>query len=78
MEARHLRNAVDVIKVRLMNDSAKQYKSAIHAVGLLLKNEGPFALYKGLGACITRLWPQTVISLLIFEELRALTGLKPI
>jgi hypothetical protein len=56
---------VDVIKVRLMNDSQKQYKNAVHALGLLLKNEGPTALYKGFFGCWIRLWPQTVISLLV-------------
>jgi len=61
-----------------MNDSQKQYKNAVHALGLLLKNEGPTALYKGFFGCWIRLWPQTVISLLVFEKLRALAGLKPI
>ena len=37
---------VDVIKVRIMNDTQKQYKSALHAAALLLRYEGPTAFYK--------------------------------
>lgn len=49
-----------------MNDSKKQYKSAFHCVGQLLKNEGPTVFYRGFFGCWIRLWPQTVISLLVF------------
>jgi hypothetical protein len=61
-----------------MNDSQKLYKNAFHAAGMLLKNEGPLAFYKGFFGCWIRLWPQTVISLLLFERFRAIVGLKPI
>lgn len=70
--------SVDTIKVRMMNDSQRQYKNAIHATALLLRYEGPFALYKGFFGCWIRLWPQTVISLITMEKLRKLVGLNPI
>lgn len=69
---------VDTIKVRMMNDSKRQYKNAIHATALLLRHEGPFALYKGFFGCWIRLWPQTVISLITMEKLRKIVGLNPI
>jgi len=69
---------VDTIKVRLMNDSKKQYSNALHALGLLLRNEGPMALYKGFFGCWIRLFPQSLISLIVFEKFRAMAGLKPI
>lgn len=34
-------------EVRLMNDSQKRYSNAIHCTLLLVREEGPFALYKG-------------------------------
>ncbi|KAM0750705.1 mitochondrial carrier [Meredithblackwellia eburnea MCA 4105] len=69
---------VDVIKVRLMNDSTRQYSNALHCAALILKNEGPAAFYKGFTMCFLRLWPHSVISLLTFEQLRKVAGLKPI
>ncbi|KAI5481381.1 hypothetical protein MNV49_005003 [Pseudohyphozyma bogoriensis] len=69
---------VDVIKVRMMTDTTKQYKNAFHCTALILKNEGPLALYKGFTMCFLRLWPHSVISLLVFEQLRRLSGLAPI
>lgn len=34
--------------------------------------------HAGLAMCFGRLFPQSVISLLIFEQLRALCGIRPI
>lgn len=69
---------VDTIKVRVMNDKAGVYKGPLDCALKLLRNEGPLAFYKGFFGCWIRLWPHTVISLVIFEKLRAFVGLKPI
>lgn len=66
---------VDVIKVRVMQDRSS---NAISLVTSLLKNEGPMALYKGFGMCWARLGTHTVISLVLFERLRSLFGIKPL
>lgn len=61
-----------------MNDAEKRYRNAPHALMLLLRNEGPTALYKGFAGCFIRLFPHTVLSLMILERLRSLAGLNPI
>lgn len=66
---------VDVIKVRVMQDRSS---NAVSLVTSLLKNEGPMALYKGFGMCWARLGTHTVISLVLFERLRSLFGIKPL
>lgn len=66
---------VDVIKVRVMQDRSS---NALSLVTSLLKNEGPMALYKGFGMCWARLGTHTVISLVLFERLRSLFGIKPL
>lgn len=69
---------IDTIKVRMMNDKADAYKGALDCVWKLLRYEGPLALYKGFFGCWIRLWPHTVISVTLFERLRAYMGLNPI
>lgn len=69
---------IDTIKVRVMNDRAGKFKGGLDCAYQLLRYEGPFAFYKGFFGCWIRLWPHTVISLVIFEKLRALVGLNPI
>jgi hypothetical protein len=69
---------IDTIKVRMMNDSARQFTSSADCAYKLLRYEGPLALYKGFFGCWIRLWPHTVISLMLLEQLRKMVGLKPI
>lgn len=69
---------IDTIKVRVMNDSSGQFKGSADCAYKLLRNEGPLALYKGFFGCWIRLWPHTVISLMLLEQLRKMAGLKPI
>ncbi|PWZ02781.1 mitochondrial carrier [Testicularia cyperi] len=37
----------DTVKVRLMQDKAREFKNAFDCLGKLVANEGPLALYKG-------------------------------
>ncbi|GAA5854756.1 hypothetical protein JCM8547_004060 [Rhodosporidiobolus lusitaniae] len=71
-------NPVDVIKVRMMTDKTGQYSNAIHCAALLLKNEGPLAFMKGFSMCFARLWPHSLVSLVVFEQLRKATGMAPV
>lgn len=66
---------VDVIKVRVMQDRSSD---ALSLITSLLKNEGILGLYKGFGMCWARLGTHTVISLILFERLRSLFGIKPL
>ncbi|KAM0792673.1 hypothetical protein ACM66B_002453 [Microbotryomycetes sp. NB124-2] len=69
---------VDVVKVRMMSSEGGKYRNALHCTAVILKNEGPLAFYKGFTMCFLRLWPHSVLSLLFFENLRRLAGVKPI
>ncbi|GAA5910095.1 hypothetical protein JCM6882_006514 [Rhodosporidiobolus microsporus] len=71
-------NPVDVIKVRMMTDKTGQYNNAIHCAALLLKHEGPLAFFKGFTMCFTRLWPHSLVSLVVFEQLRKAVGMEAI
>ncbi|BGP53618.1 hypothetical protein JCM8202v2_001185 [Rhodotorula sphaerocarpa] len=71
-------NPIDVVKVRMMTDSSGTYRNALHCAATTLKNEGPLAFYKGFSMCFWRLWPHSIVSLLVFEQLRALVGMKPL
>ncbi|KAI8917253.1 mitochondrial substrate carrier family protein ucpB [Powellomyces hirtus] len=76
---------VDTVKVRFMNQPVdpvtKQgmlYRSALHCATKTVSTEGFFALYKGFLMCWMRLGPHTTISMIIFERLRAWTGIHPV
>ncbi|CEQ39223.1 SPOSA6832_00734 [Sporobolomyces salmonicolor] len=71
-------NPIDVVKVRLMSDKTSQYRNAVHCAAMLLKDEGPRAFYKGFTMCFLRLWPHSIVSLLVFEQLRRGLGMAPI
>lgn len=69
---------VDVVKVRLMTDKNRQLRGVFHGVKTILVNEGPMAFYKGFSMCWARLGTHTIVSFLIFEELRKLVGIEPV
>ncbi|KAF9968199.1 hypothetical protein BGZ73_000209 [Actinomortierella ambigua] len=75
---------IDTVKVRYMNQQfnargkGNLYSSAFDCVVKTVRNEGPFALYKGFLACWMRLGPHTLLSLMIFEKLRSLVGMNPV
>ncbi|GAA6033287.1 hypothetical protein JCM8097_006670 [Rhodosporidiobolus ruineniae] len=71
-------NPVDVIKVRMMTDKTGQYSNAFHCAALLLKNEGPLSFMKGFSMCFARLWPHSLVSLVVFEQLRKAVGMEAI
>jgi hypothetical protein len=69
---------VDVLKVRIMQDKSRTLSGPLHSLAILLKNEGPLALYKGFSMCWLRLGVHSIISLILFEQLRSSFGLKPL
>ncbi|GAA5843812.1 hypothetical protein JCM5353_002512, partial [Sporobolomyces roseus] len=64
--------------VRIMSDKIGKYSNAFQCAALILKDEGPRAFYKGFTMCFLRLWPHSIVSLLVFEQLRRNLGLAPI
>lgn len=81
-------NPVDIIKTRVMNqrssysavasEAADVYKSPWDCFSKTLRSEGPFALYKGAMAAWLRLGPHTIVTFMVFEQLRAATGTRPL
>ncbi|KAF8313201.1 mitochondrial carrier [Clavulina sp. PMI_390] len=63
-------NPVDVIKVRIMNDTTSRYRGILHCVSDVFRFEGPLAFYKGFGMCWARLGTHTVVTYMIYEQLR--------
>ncbi|XP_055438587.1 solute carrier family 25 member 34 isoform X2 [Bubalus kerabau] len=70
----------DVVSTRLYNqpvDGAgrgKLYGGLTDCLVKIWRQEGPLALYKGLGPVYLRLGPHTILSMLFWDELRKLVG----
>lgn len=65
---------VDVIKTRVMNAARGSYQGPIDCLVQLLRTEGPRALFRGWVPNYLRLGPHFIISLPLYEQLRALLG----
>ncbi|KDN50771.1 hypothetical protein RSAG8_01269, partial [Rhizoctonia solani AG-8 WAC10335] len=71
-------NPVDVIKVRLMNDHERMYRGVTDCIVKTFRKEGPLAYYKGFGMCWIRVGTHTTLTLLLYEQLRAWAGVRPL
>lgn len=67
----------DLIRTRLMNQptDAKLYNGFIDCFTKILKSEGPLGFYKGFLPIWGRFAPTTCLQLIIYEQLRAATGM---
>lgn len=68
---------LDVIKTRVMNDGGGS-TSTLSMARNILRYEGLRGLYKGWLANWMRLGPHTIVTLITFEQLRALAGMPPL
>lgn len=70
---------VDVIKTRIMNQRGHQlYTSTLDCALKTLRTEGPLGLYKGFVPNWLRIGPHTVVTFIVFEQLRRLAGIRPV
>eukprot|EP01060_Flectonema_neradi_P026357 TRINITY_DN352_c0_g2_i2.p1 TRINITY_DN352_c0_g2~~TRINITY_DN352_c0_g2_i2.p1 ORF type:complete len:291 (+),score=27.09 TRINITY_DN352_c0_g2_i2:47-919(+) len=71
---------IDLIKTRVMSSKAgaNPYKGTIDCLMKTVRNEGPFTLYNGWVAGWMRLGPHTIVTFLVFEQLRKLVGMRAI
>lgn len=60
---------IDVIKSRMQGLDAHKYRSTLHCVTDLLKNEGPLAFYKGVGPRLTRVCLEVGITMSLYGEI---------
>eukprot|EP01065_Artemidia_motanka_P016130 TRINITY_DN19887_c0_g1_i1.p1 TRINITY_DN19887_c0_g1~~TRINITY_DN19887_c0_g1_i1.p1 ORF type:complete len:286 (+),score=59.02 TRINITY_DN19887_c0_g1_i1:75-932(+) len=67
---------VDLAKTRVMNCTQKQAPGTLACLLHIARSEGPLALYKGFNSQWLRIGPHTCVSLMVFEKLRALAGMK--
>ncbi|VFV42165.1 solute carrier family 25 member [Lynx pardinus] len=70
----------DVVSTRLYNQpvdgtgKGQLYGGLADCLVKIWRQEGPLALYKGLGPAYLRLGPHTILSMLFWDELRKLAG----
>ena len=68
----------DMIRTRLMNQpaDAKIYNNAADCFVKICRQEGPLTLWRGFMPIWSRFAPTTTLQLIIFEQLRAVMGMK--
>lgn len=73
----------DLIKSRVMTQpidpatgKGMLYDGTVSCFRAVVRTEGPLALYKGFHAQWLRIGPHTTISLMVFEQLRSLAGMR--
>eukprot|EP01130_Rhizamoeba_saxonica_P004558 TRINITY_DN1860_c0_g1_i3.p1 TRINITY_DN1860_c0_g1~~TRINITY_DN1860_c0_g1_i3.p1 ORF type:complete len:158 (-),score=28.60 TRINITY_DN1860_c0_g1_i3:79-552(-) len=70
---------VDVIKTRVMNQGGiKIYSGTVDCFAKILKSEGPMGFYKGFIPNWVRIGPHTVVTMMVFEQLRKFAGITPV
>lgn len=60
---------VDVVKSRMQGLDAHKYRSTMHCVTELMKNEGVWAFYKGVGPRLTRVCLEVGITMSLYGEI---------
>ncbi|CAF0874752.1 unnamed protein product [Didymodactylos carnosus] len=69
---------IDLIKSRIMNAPSGRYRSVIDCGRQVLRAEGLRGFYTGFVPVWLRIGPHTMVTFLVFEQLRRLAGMKPI
>lgn len=59
---------IDVIKSRMQGLEGAKYRSSLHCLSELIKNEGILALYKGVGPRISRVCCEVAITMSLYAE----------
>lgn len=59
---------IDVIKSRMQGLEAHKYRSSMHCLTELIKNEGVMALYKGVGPRLSRVCAEVAITMTLYGE----------
>ncbi len=60
---------IDVVKSRMQGLEASKYRSTMHCVQEIIKNEGPMAFYKGVGPRLTRVCCEVGITMSLYGEI---------
>jgi hypothetical protein len=61
-----------------MNDSTRQYSSAMDCLSKTVRNEGLMALFKGWVPNWMRLGPHSLVTFIVLEQLRKFAGVSPV
>jgi dicarboxylate transporter 10 len=62
---------IDVLKTRIMAAEPGRYRGSLHCLRETIRAEGMLSLYKGFIPSFTRLAPQTILTFIFLEQLRA-------
>ena len=65
-----LTQPLDVVKTRLMNETAGHYKGAMDVAGSIMRDYGPLGFFRGFLPAFVRLAPHTMLTFVFLEELR--------
>lgn len=60
---------IDVVKSRMQGLEASRYRSSLHCVQEIIKNEGALAFYKGVGPRLTRVCCEVAITMSLYGEI---------
>lgn len=60
---------IDVVKSRMQGLDANKYRSTMHCISSIMKNEGPLAFYKGVGPRLTRVCLEVGITMSLYGEI---------
>ncbi len=60
---------IDVVKSRMQGLEASKYRSTMHCISEIMKNEGPLAFYKGVGPRLTRVCLEVGITMSMYGEI---------
>lgn len=66
------------VKSRMQGLDAHKYRSTVHCISEILKNEGPMAFYKGVGPRLTRVCCEVGITMSIYGEIVKVVSLVQI
>ncbi len=58
-----------MVKSRMQGLEASKYRSTMHCVQEIIKNEGPMAFYKGVGPRLTRVCCEVGITMSLYGEI---------
>jgi dicarboxylate transporter 10 len=68
---------LDVLKTRSMNAKPGEFSSSMQLIKYTAASGGPMAFYKGYIPAFVRLGPQTILTFILFEQLRMNFGFVP-
>ena len=71
-----LTSPIDLAKARIMTSNAQPPLSPLNMLKVIVKTEGPLAVFKGFNSQWLRIGPHCFFTLMTFEQLRRAVGMQ--